>query len=73
MFKMFKILLFIVILGYGFFEESFMRVMEELFDLIVVDVGFFDFGLYYLGLGKLFIDWVGVKWDLCYMIIVGVK
>ena len=69
----FKILSPTAILGYGFPEESFKRGMAEKPDLIAVDAGSTDPGPYYLGSGKPFTDRTGVKRDLRYMIVAGVK
>jgi len=66
--KDFKILSPTAILGYGFPEESFMAGIAEGPDLIAVDGGSVDPGPYYLGSGKAFTNWTGVKRDLRYMI-----
>ena len=69
----FKILSPTAILGYGFPEASFLRGMAERPDLIAVDGGSTDPGPYYLGAGKAFTDRTGVKRDLRYMLVHGVK
>nr|WP_318384990.1 acyclic terpene utilization AtuA family protein [uncultured Enterobacter sp.] len=71
--KTFKILSPTAILGYGFPEASFNKAMEESPDLIAVDAGSSDPGPHYLGAGKPFTDRAGVKRDLRYMIVAGVK
>ena len=71
--RTFKILSPTAILGYGFPEESFRKAMEESPDLIAVDAGSSDPGPHYLGAGKPFTDRAGVKRDLRYMIVAGVK
>jgi hypothetical protein len=71
--KPFKVLSPTAILGYGFPEASFLKGMEEKPDLIAVDAGSTDPGPYYLGSGKSFTDRVGVKRDLRYMLVHGVK
>ena len=69
----FKILSPTAILGYGFPEASFLRGMAENPDLIAVDAGSTDPGPYYLGAGKAFTDRAGVKRDLRYMIVHGIR
>ncbi len=69
----FKILSPTAILGYGFPEASFLRGMAEKPDLIAVDGGSTDPGPYYLGAGKAFTDRTGVKRDLRYMLVAGVR
>lgn len=71
--RTFKILSPTAILGYGFPEESFLKAMAESPDLIAVDAGSSDPGPHYLGAGKPFTDRAGVKRDLRYMIVAGVK
>lgn len=71
--KEFKVLSPTAILGYGFPKESFMRGMQEKPDLIAVDAGSVDPGPYYLGSGKSFTDRTGVKRDLVFMLVEGVK
>ena len=71
--KEFKVLSPTAILGYGFPKESFMRGMEEKPDLIAVDAGSVDPGPYYLGSGKSFTDRTGVKRDLVFMLVEGIK
>lgn len=71
--RTFKILSPTAILGYGFPEESFRKAMEASPDLIAVDAGSSDPGPHYLGAGKPFTDRAGVKRDLRYMIVAGVK
>lgn len=71
--RTFKILSPTAILGYGFPEESFRKAMEESPDLIAVDAGSSDPGPHYLGAGKPFTDRAGVKRDLRYMLVAGVK
>ncbi len=69
----FKILSPTAILGYGFPQASFERAMAEKPDLIAVDGGSTDPGPYYLGAGKAFTDRTGVKRDLRYMLVAGVR
>jgi len=69
----FKILSPTAILGYGFPESSFLNAMKLEPDLIAVDAGSTDPGPYYLGAGVSFTDRLGVKRDLRYMLIHGVK
>lgn len=71
--KEFKVLSPTAILGYGFPKESFMRGMQEKPDLIAVDAGSVDPGPYYLGSGKSFTDRTGVKRDLVFMLVEGIK
>ncbi|MCX8059484.1 MAG: DUF1446 domain-containing protein [Spirochaetes bacterium] len=68
-----KILSPTAILGYGFPEKSFLNAMELQPDLIAVDAGSTDPGPYYLGAGVSFTDRLGVKRDLRYMLVHGVK
>ena len=71
--KEMKILSPTAILGYGFPESSFEEGMKLNPDVIAVDAGSTDPGPYYLGEGKSFTDWNGVKRDLGYMIPAGLK
>lgn len=71
--KEMKILSPTAILGYGFPESSFEEGMKLNPDVIAVDAGSTDPGPYYLGEGKSFTDWNGVKRDLGYMIPAGIK
>lgn len=52
------------ILGYGFPDESLSEGMRRKPDLIAVDAGSTDPGPYYLGSGKSFTSWHGVRHDL---------
>lgn len=64
----FKVLSPTGILGYGFPVESFNTGMELKPDLLAVDGGSADPGPFYLGHGKPFVDPVGVKRDLKFLL-----
>jgi hypothetical protein len=71
--KEFKVLSPTAILGYGFPEKSFMAGIAKKPDLIAVDAGSVDPGPYYLGAGKSFTVRSGVKRDLKFMLVEGIK
>jgi len=69
----FRILSTTAILGYGFPESSFRNGLKRKPHLIAADAGSTDPGPYYLGVGKSFTSRAGVKRDLRYMIVEGVR